>query len=596
MKKQNYTKSRLKRKVKTAISALALLFVTVGGFAACEAYEGPNTGTTSSTEQHEHEWNRHYIFIAPTEDTDGEILYVCEDCKLVKMEKIMPDGDEDGDLLTNYEEIVIYNTDSYLEDTDGDHLLDGEEINLFYTDPTKYDSDNDGLCDFDEFIYETDPMNPDTDSDGLYDGKEIEYGFDPKKAEDTFSVTITPDESVEDKVFPSLDIETEGDVLNTLKVKPDDFFTEDTLGYVGKAYAYESEGAIQSAKITFTFDETAVAEDAELVIYSFNAEKRELTPLDTTVEDGQASAEVSELSTYILLDRRVYETEFKWVDKWDISNIYSQIEIVFVIDDSGSMTSNDPTDERLIVVKDLVDKLPNNSQVSIISFGATSQVLTGLTENKETAKGYLTNSYFTSNGSSTYMYSAVNTAFNQFESLVDEEVMKVIILISDGEAHDTGLHSSVVSQAQAKDVMVYTVGLGSSSSSYFTSYLKPLAEDTGAKFYLSSEATELASIYGDIKEKIDLLTDNDNDGLIDYYEDNMVIFSGIGYELDKNNADTDSDGLLDGVEVKTVTMFNDDGTKMTILGRVFSDPTKADSDNDGVEDKMDKYPLNSSKS
>ncbi len=589
----------MRKKNKVMILALALFSISLCGFAACEAYPDPNSSESALEETScckEHLWNRHYVFLEPTEDTDGEVLYVCDNCKLVKMEKITPNGDEDNDSLTNYEELVIYHTNPYLEDTDGDYLLDEEEVNLFHTNPTKYDSDEDGLSDFDEFIYETDPMDSDTDDDGLYDGKEIEFGFNPKVAEDSFNVIIKPNEDVEDTVIPSLEIETEGDVLNTLTVEPDDFFGEDTLGYVGKAYEYKSEGQIQSAKITFEFDASMVAEDAELVIYRFDKEKCEMYPLTTTVGEGVASAQVSELSTYILLDRRIYEEEFKWVDTWDVSKSYSDIEIVFVVDDSGSMDSNDPTDERLVVARDLIDKLPEKSKVSVVSFHSTTTILNDFTADKETAKSYLTSTYFTSNGSSTYMYAAVRETISQFDESTDNEAMKVMVLLSDGQAHDTSLHSTVISQAQAKKIMIYTVGLGSSSSSYFTSYLKPLAEGTEAKFYLSSNAGELASIYENIKEKIDLQHDEDNDGLSDYYEDNMLIFAGIGYELDKTNADTDGDGLLDGEEVKTVAVFNDDGSKMTILGRVFSDPTEVDSDKDGVDDKKDKYPLDSNRS
>ena len=602
----------MKKKTKL-LALLGLIAACVGGFAACEMPNDGSSGSEALDGCKEHAWGRHYVFIAPTEETDGEVLYACDNCNLVKMEKLSPDGDEDNDTLTNYEEVVIHQTDPYLEDTDGDHLLDEEEINLFHTNPAKYDSDEDGLSDFDEFIYETDPMNPDTDGDGLFDGKEIEYGFDPKTAEESFNVVIKPEE-VEDTVDPSLEMEADGEILNTLTVQPDDFFTEDTMGYMGKAYAYQAQGEIQSAKITFAFDETTVSPDAELVIYDFDAEKREMKPLMTTVEGNVASAEISELSTYILLDRRVYEEEFKWVDTWETNKSYSELEVVFVIDDSGSLGGdysynsttktfsggNDPTHERLSVARDFLDKLHSSAKAGIVKFDDstykfTNELVVCDEIGKETLSNYL---QFTYNGGSytfdscgsTYMYSAIQSSFSLFESSGDD-TMKVMIVFSDGVAHDENLHSQTISQAQANNVMIYTVGLGESSSSYFTDYMKPLAEETGAKFYMSSEADGLASIYENIKEKMDIQTDSDNDGLSDYYEENMVVFAGIGYELDKTVADTDGDGLLDGEEVKTVTVFNDDGTKMTVLGRVFSDPTETDSDKDGINDKQDRYPL-----
>ncbi len=56
-----------------------------------------------------------------------------------------PDGDEDGDGLTNQEEIDL-GTDPFDPDTDGDGLDDGLEVQIG-TDPTSNDSDKDGVTD-----------------------------------------------------------------------------------------------------------------------------------------------------------------------------------------------------------------------------------------------------------------------------------------------------------------------------------------------------------------------------------------------------------------------------------------------------------------
>jgi YVTN family beta-propeller protein len=66
-----------------------------------------------------------------------------------------PDGDYDGDGLTNLEE---YETG---------------------TDPTKTDTDSDGLSDAWEIQNGTNPTNSDTDSDGMPDGWEVQHGLDP---------------------------------------------------------------------------------------------------------------------------------------------------------------------------------------------------------------------------------------------------------------------------------------------------------------------------------------------------------------------------------------------------------------------------------
>jgi|GEM_PF-1556285 len=101
------------------------------------------------------------------------------------------DADDDGDGLTNDEEINITGTDPNDPDTDGDGINDGDEVsgggsaNSYDegvdTNPLDADTDDDGVSDGDEAngtgpndgYGVTDPLNPDTDGDGLNDGTEV---------------------------------------------------------------------------------------------------------------------------------------------------------------------------------------------------------------------------------------------------------------------------------------------------------------------------------------------------------------------------------------------------------------------------------------
>ncbi len=88
--------------------------------------------------------------------------------------------DDDGDGLSNYDEINIYHTDPNNPDTDNDGLNDGDEVNIHHTNPNNSDSDGDGLNDGDEVnVYHTDPNDPDTDNDGMPDGWEAINSLDP---------------------------------------------------------------------------------------------------------------------------------------------------------------------------------------------------------------------------------------------------------------------------------------------------------------------------------------------------------------------------------------------------------------------------------
>jgi uncharacterized membrane protein len=83
------------------------------------------------------------------------------------------DVDSDGDGLLDGEE-ATYGTDMNDPDDDGDGLVDGEEVHIWGTDPAVADTDDDGLDDWDEiWTHWTDPLNDNTDGDFVDDGVEL---------------------------------------------------------------------------------------------------------------------------------------------------------------------------------------------------------------------------------------------------------------------------------------------------------------------------------------------------------------------------------------------------------------------------------------
>lgn len=506
--------------------------------------------------------------------------------------------DTDGDGLSDYMEIysvalnpTIVDTDGNgindgEEDSDGDGLANIEEVKLG-TSIVEVDTDNDGLNDYEEVVhYKTDPLKEDTDGDGATDGKEIELGTNPLIAEDSFSVSAVAEET--DSVKVSVETNLSGNQVDTLcvqKYENELFFPEDMPGYIGGAYDFHVDGTFDTATIQFEFDKELLKDESfDPVIYYFNEETQLLEELKTTVTGNIASTQVTHFSKYILINRKVYQDAFQWQDVWSTTG-YSGVEVVLVIDDSGSMSTNDRTNQRLTVAQNLIDNLPENNKIGIIRFSNSTSILTSsLTSDKEQAKAFLTTSYFKSSGG-TYMYNAINRALSLFES-ADEKILKMMVVLSDGDTADTSLHSSVVTSANNEKVKIYTVGLGGSSSSYFEKYLKPLANNTAGAFYLASDANQLEEIYKDINKKIDMETDSDGDGIADYYEENMVMFNGMTIKLDKNNPDSDGDGVSDGEEVAELNyQYNDDKTQVIVTGRLLSNPLEEDSDGDGISDE-----------
>lgn len=90
------------------------------------------------------------------------------------------DTDDDGDGLSDVDEVNIYGTNSKRADSDGDGLSDPAELQTTLTNPNVADSDTDGLSDGAEVnTHGTNPKVADTDGDGFLDGYEVLTGHFP---------------------------------------------------------------------------------------------------------------------------------------------------------------------------------------------------------------------------------------------------------------------------------------------------------------------------------------------------------------------------------------------------------------------------------
>ena len=395
-------------------------------------------------------------------------------------------------------------------------------------------------------------------------------------------------------------------------------FPEDMPGYLGMAYNFHVDGNFNTATISFTFDSAILDDGADPAIFYFNEEDQILEELETTIDGNVASAVVEHFSTYILIDRKIHYNAFTWDDVWTTESNYNNAEVVLVIDDSGSLGGDweddrstgyftggtDPQHLRLSAARNFVDASSESAKIGIIKFDTNVELFANLTTCDNNGKSLLKSKLqftppnsdgpynqagvFDSRGQ-TYMYTGIEEAINMLNSK-SSSTMKVVLVFTDGEAHDSSMHNAIINKAISQNVRIYTVGLGSSTY-YFSDYLQPLAEATGGAFYMASEADQLNRIYEEISMRIDIETDSDKDGIPDYYEDHMVSFNGKKINLDKNNADTDGDGLKDGQEVVIVKTPNADGSKIRVHGKVLSYPDMTDSDKDGIKDYYDPDPL-----
>ncbi len=546
--------------------------------------------------------NVHYQPLPEQRDSDGDELPTYLE-QLLKTDPENPDTDGDG--VYDGAEVLRTGTDPLLVDTDGDGVPDGNEDTdgdgltnareqQLLTHPNDRDSDDDGIRDGMEVnLLHSHPNNDDTDGDGVRDGKEQELGTDLLVQETSFLVS----QSTEDGKA-SVSLSLSGQQVETLQIQSLEdsvLFPNSIPGYLGSAYDLSVDGSFSTADISFQFNESILDRGATPTVYYFNEAKQVLEPLPTTVNGGVATATVEHFSTYILLDSKLYQDSFTWEDTWDSTGTYSSIEVVLVVDDSGSMgpagDNLDPRNVRLEVAKELIEQLPTGAKVGVVSFGNAAKALTPtLTTDHAAARGWLSPLHFTSMGSLSHMYAAVEVGMELFET-TDDTALRLMVVLTDGRAHDyEQLHASTVAAAQAAGVQICTVGLGAEDMC-IVEYLQPLAEETGGTFHHAGDAEGLWQVFEEVSKMIDLSLDTDGDTIPDYYEDHMVSFNGMEVALDKTKSDTDGDGLADNQEVAVELIYSEDGTQILVKGTLYSSPVLVDTDYDGCNDAADAVPL-----
>ncbi len=531
--------------------------------------------------------------------------------------------DTDGDGLSDYDEVALVGTDpckidtnddgvnDFDEDADGDGLINGKEIE-FLTLPRGWDTDGDGLNDYQElYTYNTNPKVADTDGDSGSDSWELLNGYDPLVYNAHF-VLAAAGGAVVDELTPvvaSVELELTSGDKSSLRVEEVSSFDCYALnpfipGYLGVAYDFSVDGTFDRACLTFAFDKSLgeISEDFQPRIYYYDEENDVLEELpDQNVENGKVTAYTTHFSKYILLNKVIFDKAFKE----GILAPYAgngNMQIVFVIDYSGSMNDNDPNYVRLKLTNSFIDYLGEEDEVGVVKFIAIPETVIRFTTDKEAAKNVvssITNDDGSGCGtnSGTDGGEAISAALDMFDP--NSNTKKLIIFLTDGEDTETTVsYENNTIRAREMGVHICTIGLGEANETL----LKEIAANNSGSYYkvslLDDEAIAGAYlIYDELRqESIDITVDSNNDGISDYYtqliyEGTLVLsngsseLSGIDFNYNEYgiaSADWDGDGLLNGEELYIEEFYLND--RMYVVVHMKSNPLIAHSDGDGVDD------------
>ena len=536
------------------------------------------------------------------------------------------DTDEDG-IKDELEKLL--GLDPYSEDTDNDGLPDNMETDISMMDSTKYDTDEDGIPDgqedFDEdglinteeialgtdfcnndtdgdvlsdgeeyLVYDTDPLNSDTDEDGVNDYREISFGSDPLVYDSMFDVVYSIDKDDYEEAdidfsvsLCSIDAE-QADSLNVMPVINDTLFPTDMPGYMGCAYDLSMVGTFEEAVLTFEFDTDKYAEDVDPVVYYFDEEEQELIPLETVVSGNKAIAVTNHFSTYVLVNRKIYEKSFEFVDHWNLAgkNSLENLEILYMSGETISMNEPDLLSKRKEDAYYFVDSLPGKTVFCAFEICQGSSNIHHFVNVSDFNKNaFMFGRFYTviDYSDKCALNRGIESSLYQFK-MRKTTAEKVMIVAFDGSNTDADKRYDIVDEAKKLGVRIYCVGYGSNKE-FFDDYMTYISAETGGKIYDGNSSTWVDDLLLDLQMGVDIKLDTDKDGLPDFYEDYMPLFNGVVLKTDKNNPDTDGDGLLDGNEVKSFkSIFSPDMKKAKVEVKLKFNPVKEDSDGDGLSD------------
>ncbi|HLW74712.1 MAG TPA: vWA domain-containing protein, partial [Gammaproteobacteria bacterium] len=186
-------------------------------------------------------------------------------------------------------------------------------------------------------------------------------------------------------------------------------------------------------------------------------------------------------------------------------------DVVLVLDNSGSMRTNDPARLAPKAVTDFVDVQPADTRISIIEFATTPTVLMPLTPLDASAKAQAQAAVgkLDYRGQWTDTGAALERALYELDTHGRPEVSKFVVLMTDGYV-DVGNASrdsdkihwivqSLIPEAISKRVRIFGIAF-TDQADY--ELLQQLAQKTGAGYYRAYQPGDLAGIYKQISDTL----------------------------------------------------------------------------------------------
>lgn len=188
---------------------------------------------------------------------------------------------------------------------------------------------------------------------------------------------------------------------------------------------------------------------------------------------------------------------------------------------------------------------------------------------------------------------SINNIVTEYTNLppVTDNKERYIVLLSD-KSSPIGANDPTIVYAKNNGIKIFTVSLGDHSNE---DILKSIAKATGGEYLNDNNSEKTEELLDDLSKKdIDLVTDNDGDGIPNYYEENLRLINGIILKLNPNKADSDGDGISDELELfgkeHDIDVLRNNYNENKKAFNFNSRPDLIDTDFDGINDGQDTEP------
>lgn len=532
-------------------------------------------------------------------DSDGDGLTDGFETRLANTDPLNEDSDGDGttddledpdqDNLSNIEEQNSF-TDPGLADSDGDGLDDAVELSNG-TDPNDPDTDEDFLDDADELSdpFNTDPLDPDTDDDGILDGNE------------TYT-TATKNESV----GVSIEAAGEGNASKEVSAENDTqaILETETVSNTSVSNRVEIETGerVESANVTLQFDGEKAGEERSVTVFRYNETRQTFEQLNSTVDttNETVTATTNQSGTYVAMNETAWSESFEdplppeYSDdgqfdnssRWTCSGGEDNSGDCEAVGD-GIVVDGDPsTDSQSAggpsILKTCSDDACDSDGDGVIDSEDECPYTFGTKANgcpKDDDGGGGGNDPIEDETSTKSEYTATY-------GMPDADV---ITLDADLYGWATGSDASVSIKIKG-DSSTATLFSHSGSNGEQTSDSKTLSDYDLSQF-AGEEVTFVLRAKNDALVGVTymhLTFDTDGDGLSDAIE-KAGIRTGTGdtISLDYTDEDSDGDDLTDGEEVGELCSARLEYTDNCAYYLLNSDPSKTDTDGDGLDDETE---------